>query len=130
MSGSGIRDAFASGRGAIRIRARAHVEPLRGGKDAIIVSELPYMVKKGGEGGLITKIADLVREKKITGISDLRDESDRSGHAARDRAEARRRPGRGRAEPALQAHARCRPRSGSTWSPWSTAFRARSASRS
>src|SRR6187399_2341115 len=79
MSGSGIRDAYASGRGSVRIRARAHVEPLRGGKDAIIVSELPYMVKKGGEGGLITKIADLVRDKKITGISDLRDESDRSG---------------------------------------------------
>ncbi len=79
MSGSGIRDAYASGRGSVRTRARAHVEPIRGGKDAIIVSELPYMVKKGGEGGLITKIADLVREKKITGISDLRDESDRSG---------------------------------------------------
>ena len=79
MSASGIRDAFASGRGSVKVRARAHVEPLRGGKDAIIVSELPYMVKKGGEGGLITKIADLVREKKITGISDLRDESDRSG---------------------------------------------------
>ncbi len=79
MSAQGIRDAYASGRGSVRIRARAHVEPLRGGKDAIIVSELPYMVKKGGEGGLITKIADLVRDKKITGISDLRDESDRSG---------------------------------------------------
>jgi DNA gyrase subunit A len=79
MSASGIRDAYASGRGSVKVRARAHVEPLRGGKDAIVVSELPYMVKKGGEGGLITKIADLVREKKITGISDLRDESDRSG---------------------------------------------------
>ncbi|MDQ3729722.1 MAG: DNA gyrase subunit A, partial [Actinomycetota bacterium] len=79
MSAQGIRDAYASGRGSVRIRAVAHVEPLRGGKDAIIVSELPYMVKKGGEGGLITKIADLVRDKKITGISDLRDESDRSG---------------------------------------------------
>jgi DNA gyrase subunit A len=79
MSAQGIRDAFASGRGSVKVRARAHVEPLRGGKDAIVVSELPYMVKKGGEGGLITKIADLVREKKITGISDLRDESDRSG---------------------------------------------------
>ena len=105
MSASGIRDAFASGRGSVKVRARAHVEPLRGGKDAIIVSELPYMVKKGGEGGLITKIADLVREKKITGISDLRDETDRSGHAPGDRAEARRRPGRRGAEPALQAHA-------------------------
>jgi DNA gyrase subunit A len=75
----GIRDAYASGRGSIKVRARAHVEPLKGGKDAIVVSELPYMVKKGGDGGLILKIADLVRDKKITGISDLRDESDRSG---------------------------------------------------
>jgi len=79
MSASGIRDAYASGRGSIRIRAKAHIEPLRGGKDAIVVSELPFMVKKGGDGGLIQKIADLVREKKISGISDLRDESDRSG---------------------------------------------------
>src|SRR5215204_4224096 len=79
MSREGIRDAYASGRGSIKVRARAHVEPLKGGKEAIIVTELPFMVKKGGEGGLITKIADLVRDKKITGISDLRDESDRSG---------------------------------------------------
>ncbi len=79
MSMEGIRDAFASGRASVKVRARAHVEPLRGGKDAIIVSELPFQVKKGGDGGLITKIADLVRDKKITGISDLRDESDRSG---------------------------------------------------
>jgi DNA gyrase subunit A len=79
MSAEGIRDAYASGRGSIRVRARAHVEPLKGGKEAIIVTELPYMVKKGGDGGLITKIADLVREKKLDGISDLRDESDRSG---------------------------------------------------
>src|SRR4029077_8204865 len=79
MSREGIRDAYASGRGSIRVRARAHVEPLKGGKEAIIVTELPFMVKKGGDGGLITKIADLVREKKITGISDLRDETDRSG---------------------------------------------------
>jgi DNA gyrase subunit A len=79
MSHEGIRDAYASGRASVKVRARAHVEPLKGGKEAIIVSELPFMVKKGGDGGLITKIADLVREKKITGISDLRDESDRSG---------------------------------------------------
>jgi DNA gyrase subunit A len=79
MGTQGIRDAYASGRGSIRIRAKAHVEPLKGGRDAIIVTELPFMVKKGGEGGLITKIADLVREKKLEGISDLRDESDRSG---------------------------------------------------
>jgi DNA gyrase subunit A len=79
MSAEGIRDAYASGRGSVRVRARAHVEPLKGGKEAIIVTELPFMVKKGGDGGLITKIADLVREKKLEGISDLRDESDRSG---------------------------------------------------
>ncbi len=79
MGSEGIRDAYASGRGSVRVRAKAHVEPMKGGKEAIIVSELPFLVKKGGEGGLITKIADLVREKKITGIADLRDESDRSG---------------------------------------------------
>ncbi|MFL5899477.1 MAG: DNA gyrase subunit A [Solirubrobacterales bacterium] len=80
MSMEGIRDAYASGRGSIRVRARAHVEPLKGGKEAIIVTELPFMVKKGGDGGLITKIADLARDKKLEGISDLRDESDeRSG---------------------------------------------------
>ncbi|HEU5142113.1 MAG TPA: DNA gyrase subunit A, partial [Solirubrobacterales bacterium] len=79
MSMEGIRDAYASGRGSVRVRARAHVEPLKGGKDAIVVTELPFMVKKGGDNGLITKIADLVRDKKLEGISDLRDESDRSG---------------------------------------------------
>jgi len=79
MSREGIADAYRSGRGSIRVRARAHVEPLKGGKEAIVVTELPFMVKKGGDGGLITKIADLVRDKKLDGISDLRDESDRSG---------------------------------------------------
>ena len=79
LRSGGIRDAYATGRGSIRVQARAHIEPIKGGKDAIIVSELPFMVKKGGENGLIQKIADLVREKKLTGISDLRDESDRSG---------------------------------------------------
>ncbi len=79
MGIEGIRDAYRSGRGSIKVRAKAHVEPLKGGRDAIVVTELPFQVKKGGEGGLITKIADLVREKKVTGISDLRDESDRSG---------------------------------------------------
>src|SRR5436190_3851019 len=79
MGTEGIRDAYASGRGSVKVRAKAHIEPLRGGREAIIVSELPFMVKKGGDGGLIQKIADLVRDKKITGISDLRDESDRSG---------------------------------------------------
>jgi DNA gyrase subunit A len=79
MGTQGIRDAYRSGRGSVRVRAKAHVEPMKGGREAIIVTELPFMVKKGGEGGLITKIADLVRDKKVTGISDLRDESDRNG---------------------------------------------------
>src|SRR5215210_261797 len=79
MSLEGIRDAYASGRGSVRVRGRVHSEPLKGGKDSPIVSELPFMVKKGGDGGVITKIADTVRAKKLDGISDLRDESDRSG---------------------------------------------------
>ena len=79
MSREGIRDAYASGRGSIKVRARAHVEPLKGGKEAIVVTELPFTVKKLGDGGLVTKIADLVRDKKLEGISDLRDESDGSG---------------------------------------------------
>ncbi len=76
---SGIHNAYETGRGKIRVQARAHIEPLSQGKEAIIVTELPYQVKKGGEGGLIQKIADLVHDKKIPEISDLRDESDRRG---------------------------------------------------
>src|SRR3954467_1096425 len=76
---AGIREAYETGRGRVRIRARAHSEPLSHGKEAIIVTELPYAVKKGGDGGVIRKIAELVHEKKITEISDLRDESDRNG---------------------------------------------------
>src|SRR3712207_345657 len=76
---AGIREAYETGRGRIRVRARAHTEPLSHGKEAIIVTELPFMVKKGGDGGLIRKIAELVHEKKITEISDLRDETDRNG---------------------------------------------------
>jgi DNA gyrase subunit A len=75
----GIVDAYETGRGKVRLQARAHIEPLSQGKEAIIVTELPYQVKKGGDGGLIQKIADLVHEKKIPEISDLRDESDRRG---------------------------------------------------
>jgi DNA gyrase subunit A len=87
----------------VRVRARAHSEQLNYGKEAIIVTELPFMVKKGGDNGLIKKIADLVHDKKIPEISDLRDESDRQGDAARHRAQARRDP-EGRALQALQAH--------------------------
>ena len=75
----GIREAYRSGRGRIVMRARAHVEELRGGKTAIIVSELPYGVKKGGDSGVIKKIADLVNDKVITEISDVKDLSDKTG---------------------------------------------------
>src|SRR5438067_4322408 len=76
---SGIRDAYRTGRGRIVMRARAHIEELRGGKSAIVITELPYGVKKGGDTGVIRKIADLVREKVLTEISDLADHSDRTG---------------------------------------------------
>ncbi len=76
---SGIRDAYRTGRGRVVMRARAHIEELRGGKSAIVISELPYGVKKGGDSGVIRKIADLVQEKVITEISDLADHSDRTG---------------------------------------------------
>jgi DNA gyrase subunit A len=76
---SGIRDAYRTGRGRVIMRARAHVEELRGGRNAIIVTELPYGVKKGGDSGVIKKIADLVNEKVLTEISDVKDHSDRSG---------------------------------------------------
>src|SRR5687768_17814923 len=76
---SGIRDAFETGRGRVRVRARAHIEPLSQGKEAIIVTELPFMVKKGGDGGLIRKIADLHAEKKLTEITNIEDHSDRKG---------------------------------------------------
>src|SRR5919106_901373 len=75
----GIREAYRSGRGRIVMRARAHVEELRGGRSAIVVTELPYGVKKGGDSGVIKKIADLVQEKVLTEISDLQDHSDRTG---------------------------------------------------
>jgi len=76
MGSSGIREAYETGRGRVVVRARAHSEPLKQGKTAIIVTEIPYQVNKAQ---LIEKIAELVRDKSIPEISDLRDESDRSG---------------------------------------------------
>jgi DNA gyrase subunit A len=76
MGSAGIREAYETGRGRVVVRARAHSEPLKQGKAAIIVTEIPYQVNKAQ---LIEKIADLVRDKTISEISDLRDESDRSG---------------------------------------------------
>ncbi len=75
----GIRDAYETGRGRVRVQARAHIEPLKGNKEAIIVTELPFMVKKGGDGGLIEKIADLVKDGRITEIANIEDHSDKRG---------------------------------------------------
>lgn len=72
----GIHDAYTTGRGVIKMRAQAHIETLSNGKPRIIVTELPYQVNKAR---LVEKIADLVRDKSVEGITDLRDESDRNG---------------------------------------------------
>ncbi len=72
----GIRDAYETGRGRVRVRAKAHVEDIGRGKEAIIVTELPFMVKKGGPNGLMVKIKELVEDKKIPEISDIQDYSD------------------------------------------------------
>jgi DNA gyrase subunit A len=76
---AGIRDAYETGRGRVRVQARAHVEPLKQGKEAIVVTELPFQVKKGGDGGLIQKIADLVKDGRITEIANIEDHSDKRG---------------------------------------------------
>jgi DNA gyrase subunit A len=72
----GIREAYSTGRGIITLRAKAHVEKMRGGREAIIVTELPYQVNKAT---LIEKIGELIRDKRIEGISERRDESSREG---------------------------------------------------
>lgn len=72
----GVRSAFETGRGRIVMRAKAEIEALKSGREQIIVTEIPYMVNKAN---MIEKTAQLVNEKKIEGISDIRDESDRSG---------------------------------------------------
>ena len=72
----GIEEAYRTGRGKIKVRAVTDIEPMNSGKQRIVVTELPYMVNKAK---LIEKIASLVKEKKIEGIAELRDESDRNG---------------------------------------------------
>ena len=72
----GIKSAYTTGKGILQLRARVFIEKKRGNRENIIISELPYLVNKAK---LMEKIAELVREKKITGIADLRDESDREG---------------------------------------------------
>ncbi|HOB11823.1 MAG TPA: DNA gyrase subunit A [Syntrophomonadaceae bacterium] len=76
MGTEGIRKAYATGRGTVKLRARYTIEERRNGKSAIVITEIPYQVNKAR---LVEKIAELVRDKKIDGIVDLRDESDRKG---------------------------------------------------
>ena len=76
MGRSGIRSAYATGRGKIILRGRAEIEPMRHDRERIVITEIPYMVNKAR---MVENIADLVKEKRIEGISDLRDESDRKG---------------------------------------------------
>ncbi len=73
---SGIRSAYETGRGSVVIRGKVDIEEIRAGREALIVTEIPYQVNKST---MIEKIAELVRDKRIEGISDIRDESDRSG---------------------------------------------------
>ena len=72
----GLKEAYNTGRGKIKMRARAHIETAKSGKESIVITEVPYQTNKSN---LVEKIADLVRDKKIIGITDLRDESDKDG---------------------------------------------------
>ncbi|QRI65031.1 DNA gyrase subunit A [Shinella sp. PSBB067] len=74
---AGIRQAYETGRGSVIMRGRAHIEPMRGDREQIIITEVPFQVNKAT---MIEKMAELVRDKRIEGISDLRDESDRQGY--------------------------------------------------
>ncbi len=74
---SGIRSAYETGRGSILMRGKVHVEPMRGDRECIVITEVPYQVNKAS---MIEKMAELVRDKRIESISDIRDESDRQGY--------------------------------------------------
>ncbi|WP_336741052.1 DNA gyrase subunit A [Aureimonas altamirensis] len=74
---AGIQSAYATGRGSILMRGKVHIETMRGEREAIVITEVPYQVNKAS---MIEKMADLVREKRVEGISDIRDESDREGY--------------------------------------------------
>ncbi len=76
MGVDGLKKAYETGRGKIKMRARAHIESAQNGKDSIVVTEVTYQTNKSN---LVEKIADLVRDKKVVGITDLRDESDKDG---------------------------------------------------
>ena len=97
----GIYDAYSTGRGRIVTRAKTEVEPMPNGRQRIVVTEIPYMVNKSV---LVAKIAELVHDKRLEGISDIRDESDREGMRIVIELKARRKFRR-RAQLPVQAHA-------------------------
>jgi len=74
---TGIHNAYSTGRGSIVMRGKVHIEPIRGDREAIVITEVPYQVNKAS---MVEKMAELVRDKRIEGISDIRDESDRQGY--------------------------------------------------
>ena len=98
---AGIRSAYETGRGSILMRGRVTIEEMRKEREALIITEIPYQVNKAA---MIEKIAELVREKRIEGISDIRDESDRNGMRVVIELKRDARARRG-AEPALPVHA-------------------------
>ena len=115
MGTSGIREAYETGRGSITVRAKAHVESTKTGRNRLVFTEIPYQVNKGT---LQEKIAQLVNEKRLEGISDLRDESNQQGHPPGGGAQEGRHPA-GRAQQPVQVHRSCRPPSASsTWRWW------------
>ena len=97
----GILSAYQTGRGSVIMRARTRIEEIRKDRPAIIVDEIPYQVNKAR---MVEIIAEVVRDKRIEGIADLRDESDRDGMRVVIETQARRRPG-DRAQPAVPLHA-------------------------
>ena len=108
---AGIRSAYQTGRGSIVMRGKVAFETIRKEREAIIITEIPYQVNKAT---MVERIAELVREKKIDGIADLRDESDRDGY--RVVIELKRDAERDVVlEPALPLHAAADPRSAPTW---------------
>ena len=108
---SGIYNAYSTGRGSIIMRGKVNIEEMRGDREAIIITEVPYQVNKAT---MIEKMAELVRDKRIEGISDIRDESDRQGYRVviELKRDANRRR---RSSTSSTASRRCRPRSAPTW---------------
>ena len=119
MGLSGIREAYETGRGRVIMRARVHTEELKGGRSAIIVTEMPYQVKRDGDDGVIRKIADLVESKVLREVSDVNNHSDRNG--TRIVIELKRDAVPKVVLNKLFKHRPCSPRSGSTWWRWWTA---------